>query len=723
MSGLLYRLGRFAHRRRWWVIAAWLVVLVGMATAAVTLKGTLADTFSVPGTPAQQTIDQLHRSFPAASGGSAQLVVQAPVGHSLLEPGIQRQVSATSAQLGKVDGVVGALSPYQAKTISGGEHRTGYISIQFAKPDQEVGDATKDRIRQLAGQLRDDGLRAEVGGQAFSNASQIGGTEAIGVVVAVVVLLIVFGSLIPALLPLVTALVGVGIGYLGITALSGAISMNSVAPVLALMIGLAVGIDYALFVVSRHRGQLRDGMPVGESIGRANATAGSAVVFAGTTVFIALAALSVVNIPFLTIMGLAAAGTVIVSVLVAVTLLPALLAVAGRRLDAVPLPILRRRQHRAGGERGLGARWAGFVTRRRVPVLIAGLIVLGVLAIPAPKLSLGLPDAGAEPAGSGSRAAYELIADNFGPGFNGPLVVAADLHGTADPTRAALAVRQRLAGTGVTAVAAPTFNADKTTAIITVIPSSGPNDQQTKDLVQRIRDDAGSIHRATGARIGVTGSTALYIDISSRLSAALPVFVLIVVGLSLVLLAFAFRSLLVPLKAAVGFVLSLLAAIGGVVAVYQWGWLAGAFHVAESGWVLSFLPILLIGVLFGLAMDYEVFLVSRMREEHSRHGDPQQAVRTGFRHGARVVTAAALIMISVFAGFVFGDNMTVASMGFALALGVLLDAFLVRMTLVPAVMSLLGRSAWWLPRWLDRILPHVDVEGAPKPERTPQPVA
>jgi RND superfamily putative drug exporter len=302
-------------------------------------------------------------------------------------------------------------------------------------------------------------------------------------------------------------------------------------------------------------------------------------------------------------------------------------------------------------------------------------------------------------------------------------VVAADLHGTADPTRAALAVRQRLAGTGVTAVAAPTFNADKTTAIITVIPSSGPNDQQTKDLVQRIRDDAGSIHRATGARIGVTGSTALYIDISSRLSAALPVFVLIVVGLSLVLLAFAFRSLLVPLKAAVGFVLSLLAAIGGVVAVYQWGWLAGAFHVAESGWVLSFLPILLIGVLFGLAMDYEVFLVSRMREEHSRHGDPQQAVRTGFRHGARVVTAAALIMISVFAGFVFGDNMTVASMGFALALGVLLDAFLVRMTLVPAVMSLLGRSAWWLPRWLDRILPHVDVEGAPEPERTPQPVA
>lgn len=728
MARMLYRLGRFADRRRWLVIGAWLLVVLAVGAAALTLKGTTSDTFSIGGTPAQHTIDNLKKKFPAAAGGSAQLVLQAREGHTIGEPAAKAEIGRITGQLNKTPGVVGAIDPYTSKSISR-DGRTGYVSIQFSKPDNEVTEPTKSRVTRTADSARDHGLRAEVGGQAFSNADQIGSTEAIGVVVAVIVLLIVFGSLIPAVLPLLTALVGVGTGYLAITALSGFVSMSSVAPVLALMIGLAVGIDYALFIVSRHRNQVRAGMSVGESIGRANATAGSAVMFAGATVLIALAALSVVNISFLTVMGLAAAGTVVVSVLVAVTLLPALLSVAGTRLDRVMIGGLRSRQRRLATGTTLGARWAGLVTRHRAVAVVGSLVLLGMLAIPAPKLSLGLPDAGAEPAGSGNHQAYELIAHNFGPGFNAPLVVAADTGHVADPKAAAASLRQHLLGmSNVTTVSAPRLSPDGHTAILSVIPATGPNAQQTKDLVHGIRDSAGQIRHHTGVDVGVTGSTAVNIDVSQRLSDALPVFLLVVVGLSLLLLMLAFRSLLVPLSAAVGFVLSMLAAIGGVVAVYQWGWLSSLFGVQETGTVLSFLPILLVGVLFGLAMDYEVFLVSRMREEYTHRGNAQDAVRTGFRHGARVVTAAALIMASVFTGFVFGDNVMVASIGFALALGVLLDAFVVRMTLIPAVMSLLGGASWKLPRWLGRILPNIDIEGTkvaepeePERIRVPQP--
>jgi RND superfamily putative drug exporter len=432
------------------------------------------------------------------------------------------------------------------------------------------------------------------------------------------------------------------------------------------------------------------------------------VVFAGLTVVIALAALSVVGIPFLTQMGLAAAGTVAIAVVIALTLLPALLGFAGRRITGGRVPGLRRRDPEADGEASFATRWARAIGRRPVAVLVPAVVLLGVVAVPALDLRLGMPDDSTAARDTTQRKAYDLLAQGFGAGFNAPLTVVVDTS-SGSVNAAAGQVAHEIRGLDdVDVVTAPVLNAAGDTGVMTVIPRSGPSDAATEDLVRAIRQQDGTV---PGASVGVTGLTAVNIDVSAKLGAALLPYLAIVVGLAFVLLALVFRSLLVPLKATGGFLLSIAATFGAVVAVFQWGWLAGPFGVAQTGPILSFLPILLVGIVFGLAMDYEVFLVTRMREEFVHGAEPKDAVVKGFGHGARVVTAAAIIMISVFSGFILSSESTIKSIGFALAVAVLFDAVVVRLTIVPAVMTLFGRNAWRLPPWLDRVLPNVDVEG------------
>jgi RND superfamily putative drug exporter len=510
---------------------------------------------------------------------------------------------------------------------------------------------------------------------------------------------------------LVTALLGVLAGMAGLFIVTAFTDVSSTAPILALMLGLAVGIDYSLFISSRHRSQLGEGMDPEESVARATATAGSAVLFAGATVVIALAGLSVVGVPFLTAMGLAAAATVLTAVLVALTLLPALLGFVGNRVLPRKLRKARKAPTAAVHKEGFGFRWGRLVTRLRVPIVAVGIIGLGFLAIPVKDMQLALPDGASAAAGTNQRAAYDMTAAAFGPGANGPLVVVVQSNDPATSNALAQQVLGKAQGLADVVAAQPAAaSQDGTTRLLQVIPKSGPASEETSDLVKNLRSAVKPL--ASGdASIAVTGNTAVGVDVSNKLSDALPTYLLVVIGLSFLLLLLAFRSVLVPLKATLGFVLTIGATFGITVAVFQQGHLAKLVGIDSPGPLVSFLPIIMMGILFGLAMDYEVFIVSRVREEfvHGRHAN--DATVQGLGHGARVVTAAALIMASVFAGFILVEDPIIKAIGFGLTIGVLIDAFVVRMTLVPAILSLLGDRAWWFPRWLDRITPRVDIEG------------
>jgi len=720
MAVLLYRLGRFSFRNRWLVAAIWVALLILAGVGARTLSGQTTEAFSIPGMPAVEAFERIGEAFPQAgiSGAQARVVFAAPEGETLATPENQAAIAEAVAELAAIPQVVGATDPFTAMTVSP-DLRVAYAQVQFAVQTGDIEEANREAMFEAVDHARASGLTAEVGGDAVAAIVEQGAQEMVGVVVAAIVLVFTFGSLVAAGLPLLNALVGVGIGISGVTIATGFVELSSTASILASMLGIAVTIDYALFIVFRYRNELSIGRAPEEAAGRAVGTAGSAVVFAGATVVVALAALGVVRIPFLTAMGLAAAFTVALAVVVALTLLPALLGFVGRR--ALP-----RRERRAGtaapagtapaatapARVTLGERWARFVTRNRVAVLLVAILGLGVVAIPVTDLRLGLPgDEVASPTTT-QRRAYDLLASGFGAGFNGPLVVLADVGGTPDPQAAAGAAAMRLQGfPDVVFVTPPQVNAAGDTALFTIIPASGPSDEATVDLVHAIRDATPQIAADTGVTLSVTGQTAIVIDVSQRLADALPPYLIVVVGIALILLALVFRSVLVPIKATLGFLLTIGATFGAVVAVFQWGWLGWLFGVDTTAPIMSLLPILMIGIVFGLAMDYQVFLVSRMREEFVHGAAPTPAVVTGFAHGARVVTAAAIIMISVFAGFVLGGELMIKEIGFAMAFGVFVDAFIVRMTIVPAVMSLLGRSAWWIPRWLDRVLPNVDVEG------------
>ncbi|MFS0866543.1 efflux RND transporter permease subunit [Microbacterium sp. 179-B 1A2 NHS] len=738
MSTLLYSLGRWSYRHSWRVIIAW-VVLLGLVGGGVALfmKGT-DNAFTIPGTEAQEGIELLNRTFPQASGASGQLVIVAPEGTTIDDEPLRGEIVAVAEELRDIDGVANATDPYDemVEGLISDDQRAALVQIQFDGQSMDITDETIDAVRAAIEDFRDtapEGMTSALGGDLFSTSiPALSVTEAVGVIVALFVLMITFRSFAVAWFPLVSALIGVGLAVALIYLSTAVTTISSVTPMLAVMLGLAVGIDYALFIVARHQDQVRAGMDPEESAARANGTSGSAVLFAGVTVLIALVGLSLAGIPFLTTMGIAAAVAVAIAVLVAVTVTPALLGRAKGRVVGWPRRMLaagvatRRRSKAPNPEKAPAAKktnaWVMLVTRHPVITTVAVTVGLGVMAIPAASLALALPNAGVQPPSSEARQAYDLNAEYFGAGSNGPLVMTGTIVTSTDPLGLMDDLKAEVEDIpGVERVALATPNETADTGLIQIVPKTAPDDPATADLVRELRSHHDEWLDEYDVDLKVTGYTAVGIDISDRLGAALLPFGVFVVGLSFVLLMVVFRSIWVPLKATLGYLLSILAAFGAVAAVFEWGWLADLLHVTRTGPVISFMPIILMGVLFGLAMDYEVFLVSRMREDfiharRARNGRGARetavaAVRSGFTASARVVVAAAVIMFAVFAAFVPEGDSSIKPIALGLAVGIAVDAFLVRMTLVPAVMTLLGDKAWWMPRWLDRLLPHVDIEG------------
>ncbi|MGY1855029.1 MMPL family transporter [Modestobacter sp. SYSU DS0290] len=711
MARLLSRLGAAAHRHRLAVVLGWLLVLVGAGVAAATLQGSTTRTFSIPGQESTEALERIERAFGQdRDDATAQVVVRAPDGQTLTAPENAAALAELLGTLGRLDGVASVTDPLAAPSGAlSADQRTASSTVTYRVGPEELTGPQRDALMDALRDARGSGLTVEAAGEATQPVEGENPGEAIGVLVALLVLVVTYGALAVAGMNLFTALVGVGVGVLGIQVATGFLTLTSTTPALATMLGLAVGIDYALFIVSRFRHELRRGLPVGPAIATAVGTAGSAVVTAGVSVVIALVGLSVSGIPFIAQMGLAAAGTVVVAVLVALTLVPAMLAFLGRRAlprkerrapadldaDGEPRPLRR--------ERGFFLAWITGVTRHPLPAILLSVLVLGALSLPLISLRTTLVPAPAE--GSTQARAEQLLTDAFGEGSTGPLTVL--FEGAGAPGAATAAVDEIAGLADVAAVTPPVPGGDGTAALVTVVPASGPRSPATEALVDTLRDqltDSGAV------QVSVTGQTAVGVDVASTVNGALPVYLALVVGLAFVLLVLVFRSLLVPLVGVLGFLLSVGAALGSTVAVFQWGWLADPLGVQVIGPLISLTPILMVGILFGLAMDYQVFLVARMHEAHTQGQPAVTAVRTGFRQAAPVVVAAATIMFAVFAGFLPSDDATLQSVAFALASGILFDAFVVRMVLVPAGLALLGERSWWLPRQL-RWLPALDVEG------------
>jgi len=746
VSFLLQRLGRACSSRRWLVLSVWLVVLVAVGGAAAAFGKPFTADVTIPGLESTRALTTVDERFGGAAGGgddgaTARVVVELPEGQTVTDPANAQRLGALAAELGQLPQVVAASNPLdQANPTVSPDLRAAYVDVTYAVPTGAITEDSREALTGAVEGAATDGWDVAVGGQAVTDPAALGGVgEVLGVVVAVVVLLVTYGTLVAAGLNLLTALVGVGVGALGIVAATALTDLQSTTTILAVMLGLAVGIDYGLFVLSRLRQELLLGRSVHEAVGLAVGTAGSAVVTAGLTVVIALAGLAVVGIPFLTQMGIAAAATVAVAVLVALTLLPALASLAGtrvlsrrqrrhleqvqqtRRAAGHPEAELHPQHARATRRAGLLPAWARFVVRRRLVSVLSVVVLLGLVAVPVASLRTTLGDDSTAEEGSQQRRAYDLVAEHWGPGVSGPLLVLVD--GGSDPAAQAAQLVGEVQGLGDIAtdlpgggVIGPVPSPDGTAALITVIPASGPSTDETTRLVSDIR----ALPATGDGEVSVTGSTAVSVDISAKLNGALPVYLAVVVGLALVLLLLVFRSVLVPVTAVLGFLLTVGAALGATVAIFEWGWLQQLVNTTTEAPIISFAPILVVGILFGLAMDYQIFIVSRIHEAHSRGVEPTAAVVTGFRAAAPVVLAAATIMLSVFGGFVPEGNATIKPIAFALAVGVLFDAVLVRMVLIPAVLALLGPAAWWLPRWL-RWLPELDVEGRALEDAGPRP--
>ncbi|MEW1722563.1 MMPL family transporter [Streptomyces sp. NPDC093109] len=730
MATFLYHVGRISFRWRWFVTLLWVAVLGAVGFAATQAPEAPDDGFAMPGIESQKAFDLLDERFPGsgADGASARIVFIAPNGEKVTAAKNKAVIEELVKDAADGPQVAGAVDPFQAKAVSA-DGSTAYATVSFKEVAGDLTDAGKEHLEQAVDQARKAGLTVEIGGDALATQPAAGGSaEIIGIAIAAVVLLITFGSMAAAGLPLLTAVIGVAVSMTAIIALGSTFGLSLTSGTLASMLGLACGIDYALFVVSRYREERGKGRTPREATAMAVGTAGSAVVFAGLTVVIALAGLTVVGIPMLTKMGLTAAGAVVVSVLICLTLVPALLgfwpnAVLSRRVRKGKKP-RRTKTDSAGNVKNASSRWASAVVRHPLPILILGVVGLGALAVPAADLQLGMPGDEAKPTSATERRAYDALADGFGPGFNGPLMIVIDTKGSDDPKAAAATISKRIADTnGVVSVSPAQFNKESDAAIITATPSTSPTDSKTIDLVKSIRAERGGIEAEAGATYEVTGSTAMNIDVAKKFQDALIPYLIVVVGLAIVLLMLVFRSLLVPLKAALGYLLSVLAALGVVVTVFQNGHGASLLGVEQTGPIMSMMPIFLVGIVFGLAMDYEVFLVSRIREAYVHGERPAEAIVSGFRTSGRVVVAAGLIMVAVFSGFIGASESMIKMIGFGLAVAVLFDAFIVRMAIVPAVLALLGDRAWRLPRWLDRLLPSIDVEGEAISRKHPAPTA
>ncbi|MFC4906548.1 MMPL family transporter [Actinomadura gamaensis] len=705
MSRLLYRLGRAAALRPWRMIIVWLVAVGAFAGLAAAFGGATHDNYRLSGSGAQRASDLLAERFPALSGADARVVVHNPSG-----PVDQARIRAAGAELRALPHVA-AVEP----TPPGKDGATSLLTVRYDVPVTDLAPAASlDRLRDATAGLKAAGYAVEFGGQLPENVGAPGGVgEGVGVVAALVILFLAFGSVVAAGLPLAVALAGLGVGVSGITLLAAATDIATTAPTLAIMVGLGVGIDYALFILTRHREGLAEGLPVPEAVGRATATAGMSVLFAGFTVLLALCGLLLSGVPVFMTMGFATGIVVAATVLSALTLLPAVLGLAGRR-------VLRRRDRASGAavrtDGPLVRRWAGHVGRHPWAWLLASLVILLALAAPAAGMRTWPSDASSEPSSSTVRRAYDLLADGYGPGANGPLLIAVDLR---QVNRAELpAIQQRVAHTeGVVNVAPPQFSPDGGAAVLVATPAYGPQDERGPGVVDRLRAHA----LPRGAEI--TGLTAIYVDLNRRLDDRLWPVIGVVVATSFVMLLLVFRSVLAPLKAAAMNLLSIGAAYGVLVAVFQWGWGATLLGLPHSVPVSSFITLLMFVVLFGVSMDYEVFLLSRVREDWLRTGDARGSVGSGLAATGRVISSAALIMVAVFAGFASDPSLVIKQMGVGLAVAVALDATLVRLVLVPATMALLGRANWWLPKPLARVLPEFDPHGSAGPEeRTPVPV-
>ncbi|RAV06531.1 MMPL family transporter [Paenibacillus sp. YN15] len=768
MSTFLYKIGRKAYDKPWYFISAWIIVLA-VVLALLGFNGVhISSEFKMEGTESQKVLDKLATELPEASGGQASVVFTAPAGERLDTPervaaitnavnkvytmdyvinpaelaaaaGSSQQQGAQAGQAAGAQGAAGGadaagaagaaaaaqMPPYGPLMVNGlpvpgvliaTDGSVALFQFQFTVQQTSLPSGVTDAIVEAVTEAESGtGIQALPSDSLRDAEVAIGSNEVYGLILAAVVLIMTLGSVVAAGLPILIALVGVAIGVGGAFALSSFVAMTSITPVLALMVGLAVGIDYSLFIVNRQRRLIFDhGLTAREAASRAVGTAGSAVFFAGLTVIIALCGLLVIRISFLSIMALIASVTVFFNVLIALTLLPALLGLVGERICSAKARDKARTKAAAGQEHGAADKWVKGVIKFRWAVIVVVIVILGTAAIPAMEMKLGMPSGATANLDTPQRQSYDAISKGFGEGFNGPLVIVAEPQ---DPSQAI--TPQVLGGLvqdiqkvpDVSVVSPLGMKPDGSVAILSVIPGTGPTDEATKDLVTNLRDADSALAQTYHVKLGVTGFTAINIDMSSKLGEVFPVYIGIIVILSLIILLLVFRSVLVPIKATVGFLLSVLATFGITTAIFQWGWMKELFGFDTGGPLLSFIPILVTGILYGLAMDYQVFLVSSMRESYVHGHRGAASVNHGYNQASRVVVAAAVIMVSVFAGFVLSPDIMIKQIGFALAIGILIDAFIIRMALVPAAMAIFGDKAWWLPKRLDRLLPNLDVEG------------
>ncbi|MFE7798334.1 MMPL family transporter [Nocardia sp. NPDC057440] len=745
MSVYLYRWGKFAFRRKWIVLPVWLILFVLLGGLGAQLKEPMSNDFSMPELPSARANDILDKHFPGASDAfkfdavTGTYVIGAPAGQKLTDPANRAALDAFIAKLGGLDIVdhskpvanpieaaekMGCLANPDPSQCSGAPlnvlsktapDSVAFMSVPFSiKKFTDVTDEQRTAAYDVAADARNAGLTVEMSGSiATKQEAPSGKSEQIGMGIALVVMIVAFGAIVAAFVPIITAIVGLGAATSLIFLGTSVIEVPSFTTFLASMIGIALSIDYALFIVSRYKHELAVQDSPEEAAGTALGTAGSAVVFAGLTVIIALGGLSIVGVEFLTFMGLGGAIAAAFAVLTAITLMPALIGAFGRFLFKPKLPFVAKHDPEDDTSISNGQRFGRLIGKAPAVTLLLSVVVLGLLAAPAAGLNLGLPGDDSMPKTSTVRKAYELRTEGFGEGSNGVLNVAADLTGVPAERRvdAVNALRSKLASySGMDYVTEPQWSGDdKAGALLNGVPKSGPNNQATKDLVSDARDAEGSLKSEYGMEYGITGTTAIFADVDHVLLGKIVPYLAIVAGAAFLLLILVFRSILVPLTAALGFLLSMAATFGATVLIFQ----EGKFGLIDDPHpIISFLPIMLIGLVFGLAMDYQVFLVTRMREEFVHGKSPKDAMVSGYHHGARVVTAAAIIMISVFGSFLLESDATAKSFGFALAVGVLLDAFIVRMVLIPSLLVLMGKWSWWMPKWLDRILPDIDVEGS-----------
>jgi putative drug exporter of the RND superfamily len=707
---VLSRLAHWCYRRRRVVLALWIVLLLGSQVASATVGGKSSMSFRLPASDSQRAVDLLAGRFSTQSGASGDVVIAAPAG--VRSPAIEARANAVFARLARLPHVVEVTSPYDpggARQISR-DGTIAFAQINFDANIDALKTATTDQVKHVALAAKSSGFDVELSGTMFQSRKPPGGTEIVGILAAIVILLIAFGSVLAMGLPILTALFGIGVGLAGVTLLANVFSMPSFASILAAMIGIGVGIDYALFIVTRYRQGLHAGLDPERAVVKSVTTSGKAVVFAGSTVVISLLGMFAMGLSFVRGLAVGASLAVVLTMLAAVTLLPAVLGFVGHNIDKLALPWTKRSTN--GGRTTVAYRWSRLIQRRPWTFALAGLVVLVLLALPVFSITLGNSDAGNNPKSDTTRAAYDLLGKGFGPGFNGPLLVAVEVP-TAHAASALPALHTAIAAvSGVVEVTPVRLGPSGTAAVMQVIPSTGPQDQRTVKLINDLRNRViPAAIAGTGLVVHIGGTTATFSDLAAFLGSHLPIFMLVVLGLSFLLLLIVFRSLVVPVKAVIMNVLSIGAAYGLLVAVFQWGWGAGLIGIGKKGPIESFIPMMMFAVIFGLSMDYEIFLLSRIKEEFDKTHDNAQAVADGLAQTARVITAAAAIMVCVFGSFVFGGELVIKEFGLGLAAAILIDATLVRMVLVPSTMELLGDANWWLPRGLARLLPNVHIEG------------